>query len=108
MPTLRTLAPSRRFSLSIVVIGVVSLVSSVLFLQAMYTVQETADAAENTCSGELQQCMKSTQTMPECRECVASDGDIRTRSCQDCAGFKGLCQTEYSMCSKQGGKIHAW
>lgn len=84
-------APSWNFSVTILAIGMVCLISALLFAHALQNVRLAANLAEHSCSGTLQTCMRSAEKV---------HGDVKTA--------KSACQNEYNICTNQGGKMHAW
>ena len=108
MPTQKRFDPSWNFSAAILGIGAVSLVCALLFSNAMESVRMKASAAQQTCSGGLEMCMKSAERSPKCDACIGSDLAITSAACQACASVKALCQNGYNACTDEGGKIHAW
>lgn len=108
MPIQKTFDPSWNFSAAILGIGAVSLVCALLFSNAMKNVHMKASAAQLTCSGGLEMCMKSAEKNPECDACVGSNATITSATCQTCASVKATCQNGYNACTDEGGNIHAW
>lgn len=108
MQSRKTLNPSRHFSAAILGIGIVSLFGALLFSHAMDSVQMKVSAAQQTCSGGLEMCMKSAENNSKCQACIKSDATITSSSCQACASVKAACQYIYNACTDEGGNIHAW
>lgn len=104
----RKFEPSWNFSIAIVAIGATSLACALSFARALENVRLAASAAEFTCDGSLEICLKSIERAPECSECAASEGTIKSDACQSCAATKARCQNHYNACTGEGGKIHAW
>ena len=80
-----------------------------MYSHALEQVRLTANAADYSCHGSLQICMKSAEKLEDCAACSKDNGNsVKTASCQACTAHKGICQNTYNGCSGHGDNIHPW